>query len=122
MMQSKFVYLFIFDFYILWICGNSFSIRYYIAEESKKGFLEDSKNFYLIANSNRWIITREELMEKEKYVTYSFMSFIFNMQTHMENICIKIRNLLINNTYTREVVVIIYMFKALFCIYFMNIN
>lgn len=61
-------------------------------------------------------------MEKEKYVTYSFMSFIFNMQTHMENICIKIRNLLINNTYTREVVVIIYMFKALFCIYFMNIN
>lgn len=46
-------------------------------------------------------------MEKEKYVTYSFMSFIFNMQTHMENICIKIRNLLINNTYTREVVVII---------------
>lgn len=45
-------------------------------------------------------------MEKEKYVTYSFMSFIFNMKTHMENICIKIRNLLINNTYTREVVII----------------
>lgn len=36
MMESKFVYLFIFDFYISWICSNSFSIRYYIAEESKK--------------------------------------------------------------------------------------
>lgn len=38
----------------------------------------------------------------------------------MENICIKIRNLLINNTYTREVVVN-NMFKALFSNYFIQV-